>query len=290
MIQSMTGFGKTTTELPNKKVTIEIKSLNSKQLDLFTRIPSVYREKEMEIRSLLLKSLERGKVDFSIYVENIGVENNNKINTNAFAAYKKQIEEVSEQLQIEKPDDWFRLLLKLPEVIRTEISELDENEWESIRKAIEETIKRLTEFRMQEGKMLDELFREKVKNIAELLEQVEGYESERIEKIKSRLLDNLAKIPAVEYDKNRLEQELIYYIEKLDVSEEKNRLANHMKYYLETLDSGHGQGKKLGFITQEMGREINTLGSKSNHPEMQQIVIRMKDELEQMKEQILNVL
>lgn len=290
MIQSMTGFGKTTTELPNKKVTIEIKSLNSKQLDLFTRIPSVYREKEMEIRSLLLKSLERGKVDFSIYVENIGVENNNKINTNAFAAYKKQIEEISEQLQIEKPDDWFRLLLKLPEVIRTEISELDENEWESIKKAIEETIKRLTEFRMQEGKMLDELFREKVKNIAELLEQVEGYESERIEKIKSRLLDNLAKIPAVEYDKNRLEQELIYYIEKLDVSEEKNRLANHMKYYLETLDSGHGQGKKLGFITQEMGREINTLGSKSNHPEMQQIVIRMKDELEQMKEQILNVL
>lgn len=290
MIQSMTGFGKTTTELPSKKITIEIKSLNSKQLDLFTRIPSVYKEKEMAIRSLLLKKLERGKVDFSIYVENIGVENSSKINANALAAYKAQIEEIAEQMQIDQPNDWFRILLKLPEAIKTDITELDESEWEAVKKAIEEAINHLIEFRKQEGKMLENLFREKVNNISDLLGEVDKYETERVEKIKGRLLENLEKIPEVEYDKNRLEQELIYYIEKLDVSEEKSRLANHLKYYIETMNTGHGQGKKLGFISQEMGREINTLGSKSNHIEMQQVVIRMKDELEQIKEQILNVL
>lgn len=290
MIQSMTGFGKITSELPNKKVTIEIKSLNSKQLDLFTRIPSIYKEKEMEIRSLLLKTLERGKVDFNIFIENIGVENNSKINLNALAAYKKQIEEIADELEIDKPTDWFKTLLKLPEVIRTELSELDENEWGIVKKCIEEAIQQLTEFRIQEGKMLENLFKEKVTNISKLLQEIEPYEEERLDKIRNRLLDNLSKIPDVEYDRGRLEQELIFYIEKLDVNEEKNRLANHLKYYIETMGEGHGQGKKLGFIAQEMGREINTLGSKSNHPEMQQIVIRMKDELEQIKEQILNVL
>ncbi len=290
MIQSMTGFGKITSELPNKKVTIEIKSLNSKQLDLFTRIPSIYKEKEMEIRSLLLKTLERGKVDFNIFIENIGVENNSKINLNALAAYKKQIEEIADELEIDKPTDWFKTLLKLPEVIRTELSELDENEWGIVKKCIEEAIQQLTEFRIQEGKMLENLFKEKVTNISKLLQEIEPYEEERLDKIRNRLLDNLSKIPDVEYDQGRLEQELIFYIEKLDVNEEKNRLANHLKYYIETMGEGHGQGKKLGFIAQEMGREINTLGSKSNHPEMQQIVIRMKDELEQIKEQILNVL
>lgn len=290
MIQSMTGFGKITSELPNKKVTIEIKSLNSKQLDLFTRIPSIYKEKEMEIRSLLLKTLERGKVDFNIFIENIGVENNSKINLNALAAYKKQIEEIADELEVDKPTDWFKTLLKLPEVIRTELSELDESEWGIVKKCIEEAIQQLTEFRIQEGKMLENLFKEKVTNISKLLQEIEPYEEERLDKIRNRLLDNLSKIPDVEYDRGRLEQELIFYIEKLDVNEEKNRLANHLKYYIETMGEGHGQGKKLGFIAQEMGREINTLGSKSNHPEMQQIVIRMKDELEQIKEQILNVL
>lgn len=292
MIQSMTGFGKVTAELPSKKVTIEIKALNSKQLDLSTRIPSIYREKEMQIRSLLLQTLERGKVEFSIYTEYIGKDSPTQINQEAVINYYQQLKDLSIILNIDIPTNWNQIqaVLRLPEVIKTEQVEADETEWEIVNNAIADAIKHLQEFRIQEGAMLQKLFQQKIANISTLLEEVKNYENERIEKIKTRITDNLEKIAGQDYDKNRFEQEMIYYIEKLDINEEKNRLDNHLKYFLSTMDSGHSQGKKLGFIAQEMGREINTLGSKSNHAEMQKIVVRMKDELEQIKEQVLNVL
>lgn len=292
MIQSMTGFGKVTAELPSRKVTVEIKALNSKQLDLSTRIPAIYREKEMAVRSLLMQALERGKVEFSIYIELIGKDSSAQINQEAVAGYYAQLKEISEKLGIEKPSSWAEMqqVLRFPDVIRTEVVEADEAEWSVVENAVNQAIKQLQEFRIQEGAMLQKLFGQKIENIAQLLKDVEPYENERINKIKARICDNLEKVAAQDYDKNRFEQEMIYYIEKLDVSEEKSRLDNHLKYFLETMNSGHGQGKKLGFIAQEMGREINTLGSKSNHAEMQKIVVRMKDELEQIKEQVLNVL
>ena len=291
MIQSMTGFGKVTAELPTKKVTVEIKALNSKQLDLSTRIPSIYKEKEMQIRSRLLQTLERGKVDFAIYIEYIGKEASSQINQEAVMSYFAQLKELSDKLGISAPSSWdeLQLVLRMPDVIKTDPVEVDEDEWNVVKQAIDEAIQHLCDFRIQEGAMLQKLFTQKVSNIAALLNDVEPYEKERIEKIKGRILDNLEKL-AVDYDKNRFEQEMNYYIEKLDVNEEKNRLDNHLKYFLETMETGHGQGKKLGFIAQEMGREINTLGSKSNHADMQKIVVRMKDELEQIKEQVLNVL
>lgn len=287
----MTGFGKVTAELPTKKVTVEIKALNSKQLDLSTRIPSIYKEKEMQIRSRLLQTLERGKVDFAIYIEYIGKEASSQINQEAVMSYFAQLKELSDKLGISAPSSWdeLQLVLRMPDVIKTDPVEVDEDEWNVVKQAIDEAIQHLCDFRIQEGAMLQKLFTQKVSNIAALLNDVEPYEKERIEKIKGRILDNLEKL-AVDYDKNRFEQEMIYYIEKLDVNEEKNRLDNHLKYFLETMETGHGQGKKLGFIAQEMGREINTLGSKSNHADMQKIVVRMKDELEQIKEQVLNVL
>ena len=292
MIQSMTGFGKVIAELPTKKVTVEIKALNSKQLDLSTRIPSLYKDKEMAIRSRLLQTLERGKVDFSIFIEYIGKGTSAQINQEAVIGYYNQIKELSWKLGFETPTDWVSMqsLLRMPDVITTEAIEAEEEEWEIVRQTIDAAISQLCEFRIQEGAMLQNLFTQKINNIAQLLREVEPYEKERIEKIKGRILDNLKKFVPVDYDHNRFEQEMIYYIEKLDINEEKNRLDNHLKYFLETMDSGHGQGKKLGFIAQEMGREINTLGSKSNHAEMQKIVVRMKDELEQIKEQVLNVL
>lgn len=290
MIQSMTGFGKVTAELPEKKVTIEIKALNSKQLDLFTRIPSIYREKEMEIRSMLSQKLERGKVELTITVENIGKDLATKINTSAIESYKTQLENIADSLHIDKPVEWFPILMRLPDVIKTEMAEADEEEWHTIRQTIEKATEQLYEFRKQEGAMLKKLFEKKIANITELLKQVEPFEKERLDKIKARITENLQHIPDVQVDSNRLEQEMIYYIEKLDINEEKTRLSNHLKYFIETLDSKKGQGKKLGFIAQEIGREINTLGSKSNHAEMQQVVVQMKDELEQIKEQVLNVL
>ena len=273
----MTGFGKVTAELPSKKVTVEIKALNSKQLDLSTRIPSIYKEKEMQIRSLLLQSLERGKVEFNIFVEYIGKDTPTQINLAAVENYYNQIKDIADRLNIGLPADWFQTLLRMPDVIKTEAQEVNEEEWNVVEKAIKEAIGHLCDFRIQEGAMLQKLFEQKIANISRLLSEVEPYEKERIEKIKARIMDNL-------------EQEMIYYIEKLDVNEEKNRLDNHLKYYISTMESGHGQGKKLGFIAQEMGREINTLGSKSNHAEMQKLVVQMKDELEQIKEQVLNVL
>ena len=290
MIQSMTGFGKVTTELPSKKVTIEIKALNSKQLDLSTRIPSIYRDKEMEIRNYILQTLERGKVELNIFVEYIGKDSPTQVNSAAIESYYNQIKAVSDKLGIPVPSDWFATLLRLPDVIKSDVVEVDEEEWKVVEKALHEAIDHLCAFRIQEGAMLQKLFTLKVNNIAALLLKVNDYEGERLEKIKSRIMDNLAQLADKDYDKNRFEQEMIYYIEKLDINEEKNRLDNHLKYFIATMDSGHGQGKKLGFIAQEMGREINTTGSKSNQDEMQNIVVKMKDELEQMKEQVLNAL
>ena len=286
----MTGFGKVTAEFPSKKVTVEIKALNSKQLDLSTRIPSIYKEKEMSIRSLLLQSLERGKVEFNIYIEYIGKDTPTQINLTAVENYYNQIKNIADKLNIALPSDWFQTLLRMPDVIKTEAQEVNEEERNTVQNTIKEAIQHLCDFRIQEGAMLQKLFEQKIANIKRLLSEIEIYEKERIEKIKARITDNLEKIAGQDYDKNRFEQEMIYYIEKLDVNEEKNRLDNHLKYFISTMESGQGQGKKLGFIAQEMGREINTLGSKSNHAEMQKIVVQMKDELEQIKEQVLNVL
>lgn len=290
MIQSMTGFGKATAELSNKKITVEVKSLNSKQLDLSVRIPSVYKEQELNVRSLIARRLERGKVDFAIYIENTSKETTSQINQNVLEAYYNQIKNSSEKLGVAVPADWFQVLLRLPDVLKYEAQEADEEEWKVVSETINKALDQLVEFRKQEGKMLEDLFIQKVTNISTLMTDIEPFEAERVEKVKTRIIEALQKIENFDYDKNRFEQEMIYYIEKLDINEEKVRLRNHLKYFLETLNDTSGQGKKLGFITQEMGREINTTGSKANHVQMQQIVVQMKDELEQIKEQVLNVL
>ena len=290
MIQSMTGFGKGIAELPNKKIIVEIKSLNSKQLDLSTRIPSLYREKEMEIRAEVARRLERGKVDLSIRTENIAAEGSSRINVGVLKGYHDQIVGAAAEAGIDTPQDWFSVLMRMPDILTTESAELHEDEASVLMKALDVALNQIEEFRAHEGKGLQEMFTRKIENIGALLKEVEQYEQERIEKIKTRIIDGLSKIKEIDYDKNRLEQEMIYYIEKLDINEEKHRLADHLRYFLETMDSGRGQGKKMGFIAQEMGREINTLGSKSNHAEMQRIVVRMKDELEQIKEQVLNIM
>ena len=291
MIQSMTGYGKATVTFGDKKINVEIKSLNSKALDLSTRIAPLYREKEMEIRNRIAKTLERGKVDFSIWVEKEAGENATPINAALVENYYKQINAIAEAYHIPVPEDWFATLLRMPDVLtRVEVQELSDEEWEVASIAIDEALQHLVDFRKQEGAALEKKFLEKVDNIERLLYSLEPHEKERVVKIRERITDALEKTIQVDYDKNRLEQELIYYIEKLDINEEKQRLANHLKYFRETLANGHGQGKKLGFIAQEMGREINTTGSKSNHALMQNIVVQMKDELEQIKEQVLNVM
>ncbi len=288
MIQSMTGYGKATAELPDKKINVEIKSLNSKAMDLSTRIAPLYREKEIEIRNEIAKVLERGKVDFSLWVEKKDAcELVTPINQDVVVAYYERIRTISEATGIPV----LSTLLRLPDVMtKNDAQELSEEEWRVVYDTVLEAIRHLTDFRKQEGAALEKKFREKISNIANLLAAVNPYEKERIEKIKDRITDALEKTISVDYDKNRLEQELIYHIEKLDINEEKQRLSNHLKYFINTLENGNGQGKKLGFIAQEMGREINTLGSKSNHAEMQKIVVQMKDELEQIKEQVLNVM
>ncbi len=290
MIQSMTGFGKATAELPKKKITVEIKSLNSKQLDLNTRLPNIYREKEMEIRNMLLQSVERGKVDFLIYIENAEKNISSHINIGAVESYYDQLRSITGKLSMEMPAEPLAVIMRLPETIKTEISEVDDYEWEQLNKAIVDALKQFLAFRTQEGRMLEKLFRQKIGNISALKNEVEKYEPERIERIKTKMAEALSKIDVGLYDSNRFEQELIFYIERLDVNEEKSRLDNHLKYFLETMGQEKSQGRKLGFIAQEIGREINTLGSKSNHAEMQKIVVQMKDELEQIKEQVLNVL
>ncbi|HOH95629.1 MAG: YicC family protein [Paludibacteraceae bacterium] len=291
MIQSMTGFGKSVCEFQNKKIVAEIKSLNSKQMDISTRVSGLYREKDIEMRSRIAQVLERGKVDFALYTDNTSAEANCHINTSVFEDYRKQIVALAAATGLEEPKDWFQLLLKIPDVMKTEVQDLDEDEWNVAQTAIDNAISQLITFRKQEGEGLEKFFLSKITNIENLLAEVPNYERARIDKIKSRFEDNLKSLEdKITYDQNRVEQELIFYIEKLDISEEKQRLANHLKYFRDTLANGESQGKKLGFIAQEMGREINTLGSKANHSELQIVVVKMKDELEQIKEQVLNVL
>ncbi|MGN0282584.1 MAG: YicC/YloC family endoribonuclease [Prevotella sp.] len=292
MIQSMTGYGKAVVAYGDKKIYVEVKSLNSKTLDLTARICPLYREKEMEIRQTIAKILERGKVDFSLWIEKEATTEAIPINTVLMQNYYKQIVDIVSKTGIPEPQDIFTTILKMPDVIaRTEVEELSDEEWTAANKAIEVALRQLVDFRSQEGAALHKKFAEKIDNIEALLRDIEPYEKMRVEKIRQRIVDGLSSIPEVEYDKNRLEQELIYYIEKLDISEEKQRLANHLDYFRQTMnEEGHGVGKKLGFIAQEMGREINTTGSKSNQAEMQNIVVKMKDELEQIKEQVLNAL
>lgn len=291
MIQSMTGYGKATATFGDQKIYVEIKSLNSKAMDLSTRIAPLYREKEMEIRNLISKTLERGKVDVNLWIEKEAAEAATPINTALLQNYYQQIKTISETCNIPLPEDWFATLLRMPDVLtRVDIQELTEEEWNTVRKAVEEALQHVVDFRKQEGAALEKKFAEKIDNIERLLKSIETYEKERVTKIRERITEALEKSLSIDYDKNRLEQELIYYIEKLDINEEKQRLSNHLKYFRETMAGGHGQGKKLGFIAQEMGREINTTGSKSNHAEMQNIVVQMKDELEQIKEQVLNVM
>ena len=290
MILSMTGFGKAVVEINDKKITAEIKSLNSKQLDLTVRIPQQYRECELPLRSLVASELERGKVDLVISTEsNIGISKS-VINKELAEEYKAQITELSQELGIPHPEDWYSVLLRMPDIMKTEMPDMDDAEKEALNDAVSNAIKELVAFRTQEGNRLELFFKEKIENIQQLLNEVPKYEQERIEKIRGRIVDALEKLKNEDYDKNRLEQEMIFYIEKLDITEEKLRLQNHLDYFLSTMETGHGQGKKLGFISQEMGREINTLGSKANHAELQRIVVRMKDQLEQIKEQVLNVM
>ena len=287
----MTGYGKAVVVYNGKKINAEIKSLNSKQLDLLTRIAPLYREKEMEIRQMISSRLERGKVDFALWIEKDEGIDPTPVNESLMYNYYRQLKDIAARTGIPEPQDWMFTLTRMPDVLtRTDTEVLTEEEWQKTRQAVVESIDALVDFRKQEGAALERKFAEKIDNIERLMAEIEPYEKQRVEKIRGRIVEGLLQIPGVEYDKNRLEQELIYYIEKLDISEEKQRLANHLRYFRETMSDGHGQGKKLGFITQEMGREINTTGSKSNLAEMQNIVVQMKDELEQIKEQVLNAL
>lgn len=287
----MTGYGKSVAEYKGKRITAEIRSLNSKALDLSTRVAPIYREREMEIRAMVSRRLERGKVDFSLWVEQDEAAEAARVNLPVALAYKNEIAEASQALGIAEPADWWPLLMRLPDVVeKAPQQELTDEEWQVATGAVEAAIDALVQFRQQEGEALQRKFQEKLDRIGQLLSGIEPYEKSRVSKIRQRIEDGLAAIPAVEYDRGRLEQEMIYYIEKLDISEEKQRLANHLRYFRETMEEGHGQGKKLGFIAQEMGREINTTGSKSNLSEMQNLVVMMKDELEQIKEQVLNVM
>ena len=287
----MTGYGKAVVAYKDKKINVEIKSLNSKALDLSTRIAPLYREKEMEIRQLIARSLTRGKVDFSIWVEKDTLVDATPVNAALVENYYHQLKAITGHAGIPEPADWLTTLMRMPDVLtKTETEKLDDDEWQAVLQAVRTALDALTAFRRQEGAALERKFHEKVDNIERLLHEIEPYEQSRVAKIRETIVKGLEMIPGVEYDKNRLEQELIYYIEKLDISEEKQRLANHLKYFRETMAEDQPNGKKLGFIAQEMGREINTTGSKSNQAEMQNIVVKMKDELEQIKEQVLNAL
>lgn len=288
----MTGFGKAVAELPGRKITVEIKSLNSKQLDISTRLPGQLREKDPELRARIGSVLERGKVELCIYIASTAADDTHTLNLPLLAAYKAQVQEMAATLGIPEPTDWYSTLLRLPDVLRTDGADtMGESDYEALVAAVDEAVAGLMAHRRAEGIRLEEFFRPRVEHIGKLLAEVETYEGERTERIRARLVDNLAKLPVAEYDRGRFEQEMIYYIEKLDVNEEKQRLRQHLTYFIQTMEQpAPGQGKKLGFIAQEMGREINTLGSKSNHAEMQRLVVMMKDELEQIKEQVLNVM
>lgn len=291
MIVSMTGYGKAVCELPQKKITIEIKSLNSKQLDLNTRLPNLYREKELEIRNDINNRLFRGKVDVSFYIDSAVSEKQALINTPVIETYYKQLLPLAQKFNQEDRTDFLRIILPLPDSIKVEQADLDETEWVKIKASLQDAIDQLIVFRTQEGAVLEADIRKRIKTIDGLLNEVTPFEKERIEKLRTRIRENLEDlIDKSKIDENRLEQEFIFYIEKLDVTEEKVRLRNHLNYFIETMDQEEQPGKKLGFIAQEIGREINTLGSKANDANIQRIVIQMKDELEKIKEQMLNVL
>ena len=287
----MTGYGKATAQTASKKVIVEIKSLNSKAMDISTKIIPAYRDKELDIRSRITAALERGKVDFSLYIDTAATSGAQAINVPVFMNYLKQIESIAADTNYHITDDILATVLRMPEVISTnQQEEVSDEEWAAVSAAVDQAIQALVDYRKVEGAALEKKFREKIANISALLASVEPYEKDRVAKIKERMRTSMLDAVGKNYDENRFEQEMIFYIEKLDISEEKQRLTNHLDYFIKTLEDGHGQGKKLGFIAQEMGREINTLGSKSNQAEMQNIVVRMKDELEQIKEQVLNVM
>ena len=287
----MTGFGKGTAESNNKKFTVEIKSLNSKQLDLSTRIPSSMREMELEMRNHIAGQILRGKIDLSVMAESKGSDADITINVDRAAALIAQMRDMGSRLGIKEPDDWYSILIRMPDIFHNDApASVSDDDREALLIALDKALKGLIEFRAEEGRKLNEFFRLRLTRIADLLAEVPQFETERITRIRARMEDALANIPQVDYDRNRYEQEMIFYIEKLDITEEKQRLSQHIRYFLSILDAQPGQGKKLGFIAQEMGREINTLGSKSNHAEMQILVVKMKDELEQIKEKVLNVL
>lgn len=296
MILSMTGFGRGSAISANKKVIVDIKSLNSKQLDLSMRVPNCFKEIELESRARIAPRIERGKVELNAFTELVNEVAPVKINMSVLSAYKQQLDSLAGELGIAPPSDWYNTLLRLPDALKADSAELSDEDVRAFNEAVNAALDQLILFRIAEGKKLYSFFISKIENISRLLEEVTPYEEERVPKIKMRLEEQLTRLTSIEYDRGRLEQELIFYLEKLDVTEEKTRLRAHLNYFLETMGAPEsdipeqGQGKKLGFIAQEMGREINTLGSKSNHAEMQKIVVRMKDELEQIKEQVLNVL
>ena len=286
MIQSMTGFGKASLQLPTKKITVEIKSLNSKGLDLNTRMPSVFREMELSLRNQISQRLERGKVDFSLYVEITGEETTSKINVPIVKGYMNQMKAV---IPTADETELLKMAVRMPDALKTERDEIDANEWKQIQTVIDEALENIANFRKDEGASLEKEFQLRIYNINNLMNEAVAYDAERVETVKTRLRTALDELK-VNVDENRFEQELIFYLEKYDITEEKVRLGNHLNYFLETLNGTEANGRKLGFITQEMGREINTMGSKSNHTEMQKLVVMMKDELEKIKEQVLNVL
>lgn len=287
----MTGFGKAVVQEGTKKFTVEIKSLNSKQLDLASRVPSGFREYELDLRNIVNSRLERGKVDMNVYMENSAGDSSTTVNADRVKAYRDQLSQLAAEMGVAEPADWMSLLMRLPETLKTDLPQAaTEEEVKALYTAVDSAIDALVDFRRREGLKLEEFFTKRIANIASLLDEVPRYETDRVAKIRTRIEESLTRIPQVEYDKGRLEQEMIFYIEKLDVTEEKQRLAQHLSYFMETLAGKPGQGKKLGFIAQEMGREINTLGSKSNQADLQILVVKMKDELEQIKEQVLNVM
>ena len=286
MIQSMTGFGKATLQLPTKKITVEIKSLNSKGLDLNTRMPSFFREMELGLRNQISARLERGKIDFSLYIEATGEETSSKINVPIVRGYINQMKAVIPNAD---ETELMKMAVRMPDALKTERDEIDENEWKKIQTVIDEALENIAQFRKDEGVSLEREFLHRIANIMTLMNNAVSYDAERIETVKTRLRNALDELKE-NVDENRFEQELIFYLEKYDITEEKVRLENHLNYFIETIAGSEANGRKLGFITQEMGREINTMGSKSNHTEMQKLVVMMKDELEKIKEQVLNVL
>lgn len=287
----MTGFGKAVVEVQNKKITVEIKSLNSKQLDLSMRVPALLREKEMELRNIVSRRVERGKVEVNFFIENLAGDSAVQLNIPLLAAYKAQIQEMAAAIGIPEPSDWYSVLLRFPDTLKADSAvAASDDDFKAAAMALDQALDGLMQHRRAEGEKLEEFFSSRISNIAGLLDEVPRYETQRVEHIRARITDNLTSLPQIDYDRGRLEQEMIFYIEKLDINEEKQRLAQHLRYFMETLGGHYGQGKKLGFISQEMGREINTLGSKSNQADMQRLVVRMKDELEQIKEQVLNVM